>query len=347
MRWKRTVQMIEAHCEGEVGRVVTGGTPAIPGVGMAEKMDWLNGEGDGFRRFCVFEPRGHAAMSTNLLLSPARPEADAAFIVLQPDRAHAMSGSNAICVATVLLETGMVEMREPETVVRLDTPAGLVTATAACRDGKCERVSLAMPPSFAESVGTRIDVPGIGEVAADIAFGGIYYALVDAAQVGLRIDAANARALVEAGNSIHRACKEQVRPGHPEQDALNYIAYVMFTGETDSGDLLSATVLPPGRIDRSPCGTGNSARLAVRHSRGEAKEGEETLALSIIGGRFRVRNLGETAVGGRPAVMPEITGRAWIHGIHHIGVDPSDPHPFGYTLSDTWGDALDLLNRGE
>lgn len=343
MRWKQTLQMIEAHCEGEVGRVVTGGVPAIPGADTAAKMEWLNTDGDAFRRFCVFEPRGHAAMSTNLLLPPAD-GADAAFVVLQGDRAHAMSGSNAICVATVLLETGIVGMREPETVVTLDTPAGRVTARAACADGKCERVSLTMPPSFAERLDAAIDVPGIGTVTADIAFGGVYYALVDARQLGLSIEPAQARRLVEAGSEIHRAAKAQVRPAHPVQESLNYIAYVMFTDRAESGELTGATILPPGRVDRSPCGTGNSARLAVRHARGEVAAGDRDQALSIIGGRFGVRLLKETDVGGRPAVIPEITGRGWIHGIHHIGVDPSDPHPLGYSLSDTWGDAFDLLN---
>jgi len=344
MRWKKTISMIEAHCEGEVGRVVTGGLPAIPGASMADKMDWLNGEGDALRRFCVFEPRGHAAMSTNLLVPSPDPEADAGFIILQPDRAHAMSGSNAVCVATVLLETGMVEMREPETVVRLDTPAGPVRATASCGGGKCESVSLDMPPSFAERLDAELDVAGLGSVRVDVAFGGIYYALVDARQLGLEIEPGRARELVDAGNRILRACKEQVRPDHPERPELNYVAYVMFTGTTEGGDLISATVLPPGRIDRSPCGTGNSARLAARIARGEDGAREARRALSIIGGEFEVSLAGETTCGPREAVLPRIRGRGWIHGIHHIGIDPSDPHPLGYSLSDTWGDALDLLN---
>ena len=344
MRWKQTLSMIEAHCEGEVGRVVTGGAPKIPGGDMAAKMDWLNGEGDVFRRFCVFEPRGCAAMSTNLLFPPIRPDSDAGFVVLQGDRAHAMSGSNAVCVATVLLETGMVGMREPETIVMLDTPAGPVMATAACSNGKCERVSLTMPPSFVEHLDFALNVSGYGSLKADIAFGGVYYALVDVNQLGLKIVPEQARKLVEAGSEIHRASKSQVELNHPEMDRLNYIAYVMFTDMTDSGDLISATILPPGRIDRSPCGTGNSARLAVRHLRGEAEVGNEIRALSVIGGEFGVRCLEETKVGPRSAVIPQITGRGWIHGIHHIGVDPSDPHPLGYSLSDTWGDAFDLLN---
>lgn len=345
MRWKKMLTMTEAHCEGEVGRVADAGALNVPGATMLDKMDYLNapGTGDELRRFAVFEPRGCATMSTNLLFAPAAPEADAGFVILQGDRAHAMSGSNAVCVATVLLETGAVPMREPETTVTLDTPAGVVLARAACKDGKCESVTLDMPPSFAEALDVKAEVPGIGEICADIAFGGIYYALVNPRPLGLKLEPSMARELADAGGRIHRALKEKYKPNHPLHESLNHIAYVMFVDEAD-GELLGATVLPPGRIDRSPCGTGNAARLAVRHARGQAKTGDKTTARSVIGGRFEVGFAGETTIGGISAVLPQITGRAWIYGIHHIGVDPSDPHPLGYFLSDTWGPAFDLLN---
>ena len=190
MRWSRAVTMIEAHAEGEVGRVVTGGLPVIPGGNPAAQMRHLNDVDDSLRRFLVFEPRGGAAMSTNILVPKSMPQADAAFMILQPDKVHAMSGSNSICVATVLLETGMVAMREPETVLHLETPAGLVRATARCKDGKCERVTLDMTPAFVEALDLVTQVPGLGNVNADIAYGGCFYALVDAKQFGLEIEPA-------------------------------------------------------------------------------------------------------------------------------------------------------------
>jgi len=344
VRWQKTLTLIEAHAEGEVGRVVTGGVLDIPGHSMLEKMTYLNETDDSLRRFCVFEPRGCAQMSTNLLLPPSRADADAAFIILQGDKAHSMSGSNCICVVTVLLETGALPMREPETVVRLETPAGLVVATATCRAGKCERVALDMVPSFVEALDVEVAVPGLGSVRVDIAFGGVYYALIDPRPLGLRIEPQAARALVDTGCRIHRALNETQTIRHPELPAIRGIAYTMFVDRNERGDLVGATILPPGRIDRSPCGTGNSARLAVRHARGEAKVGETLTAHSIIGSTFEVALRGEARVAGRPAVLPRISGRGWLYGVHQIGVDPSDPYPLGFLLSDTWGEAFDLLS---
>jgi len=343
MRWTKKVTMVEAHAEGEVGRVVTESDIQVPGATMVEKLAWMNSEGDALRRFLVFEPRGAAQMSTLLTFPPTRADADIGFLVLQPDRTHAMSGSNAICLTTVLLETGRIEMREPETRVRIDTAAGLVTAVAQCRAGKCERVTLTMTPSFAERLGARVSVEGLGEVEADIAFGGIFYALVNAKSVGLQIVPEQARNLVEAGSRIHRALTVALDIRHPEIAALNGVAYVMFTSRNEAGELVGATIMPPGRIDRSPCGTGNSARLAVAAAKGEARPGDRFIARSIIGSRFDVEFAGEAVVAGRKAVLPRISGRGFIHGIHQIGLDPADPFPEGYFVADTWGDASDLL----
>lgn len=343
MRWRKTVTMVEAHAEGEVGRVVTGGVVEVPGASMADKLTWMNGPGTALRRFLVFEPRGAAAMSTLLICPPTRPDADVGFLVLQGDRTHAMSGSNSICLATVLLETGMIPMTEPETLVRLDTAAGLVLARAECRDGKCVRVTLTMTPSYAHALDLVVDVPGLGRVSLDIGYGGIFYALVDASQIGLDIRPETARRLVEAGSAIHRAANANLDVGHPEIAAIRGISYVMFTGVAADGELRGATILPPGRIDRSPCGTGNSARLAVAAARGRASPGDSFVARSIIDSRFGVHFARETTVAGRPGVVPEISGRGFIHGIHQIGVDPADPWPEGYAVADTWGDAFDLL----
>jgi len=343
MQWTKSLTMVEAHAEGEVGRVIVGGAGNIPGETMLDKMNHLNEVDDSLRRFCVFEPRGSAQMSTNLLLPSPNPDADTGLIIMQGDKAHAMSGSNCICAVTVLLETGMVDMIEPETIVRLDTPAGLVTATASCRNGKCERVSLEMVASFVEQQDVEVEVDGLGAVRVDIAFGGIFYALIDPRQIGLKIEPDQSRALVDAGCRIHRALNKTLNIQHPEIPSLNSISYTMFIDHRDDGELIGATVLPPGRLDRSPCGTGNSARLALMHSRGEASPGDKTSAYSVIGSSFDVELLSETRVGDRPAVISKVSGRGWIHGMHQIGVDPTDPYPQGYLLSDCWGDAFDLL----
>lgn len=336
--------MVEAHAEGEVGRVITSGVMDIPGKSMLEKMNYINHVDDSLRRFCVFEPRGYAPMSTNVLLPPTRDDCDLGFIVMQGDKAHAMSGSNCICVVTVALETGLVHMREPETVIRLDTPAGPVLASAHCSHGKCEQVELDMTPSFVEALGVPVNVTDVGELTLDIAFGGVYYALVNPRPLGLAIEPDQARSLVAAGTQVHRAVNSQVRIQHPELLDLNSISYVMFVDRKPDGSLLGATILPPGRIDRSPCGTGNAARLAVLHARGEVKRGEHTAAYSIIGSRFDVSFVSETTVAGRSGVNARIAGRGWVHGIHQIGTDPTDPYPQGYLLSDCWGDAFDLLD---
>ena len=343
MRWSKTLTLVEAHAEGEVGRVVTGGPIDIPGETMLDKMNHINEVDDSLRRFCVMEPRGSAQMSTVLMPPPSNPLADAGMIVLQGDRAHAMSGSNCICTVTVLLETGQVAMREPETIVRLDTPAGLVVARARCRDGKCESVTLEMVPGFVEALDVGVDVPGLGRIIVDVAFGGIYYALINPRDLGLRIRPDNARALVDMGCRVHRALNEQIEVRHTTMPSIDNIAYTMFVDVTDGGELHGVTILPPGRVDRSPCGTGNTARLAVRHARDGAKIGERVVARSIIDSRFEIHFVDETMVGDRVAVQAEITGRAWIHGVHQIGLDPADPYPAGFMLADCWGDAFDLV----
>lgn len=344
MRWKKTITMIEAHAEGEVGRIVTGGVIDLPGTTMLDKMNHINNVDDSLRRFLVNEPRGCAQMSTNVIFAPTIPGADVAFMIFQGDKAHAMSGSNAICLVTVLLETGMVEMVEPQTIVTLETPAGLVRACATCRGGKCERVSLDMPPSYADRLDAVVEVEGLGRVTLDIAFGGIFYGLIDPAQFGLAITPENARKLVGIGTSVHRAINTQLDISHPEIDGLNGLSYTMFAGHDRDGTMKGATILPPGRVDRSPCGTGNAARLAVMHARGQVSEGFQANARSIIDSEFQISVTGIGEVAGRPAILPAVSGRGWIHGIHQIGLDPSDPYPLGYMVADCWGDAFDLAN---
>jgi proline racemase len=346
VRWSRMLTMLDVHAEGEIGRVVTGGLGAIPGATMLEKMRYINETDDSIRRFTVYEPRGTAHMTVNLLLPPCHPDAAAGFIVLQADRAHAMSGSNAMCVATALLETGMVTMIEPVTRFALDTPAGLVGVTAACRDGRCERVTLDMVPSFAHELDVMLDVAGLGPVRLDIAFGGVFYALVDARAAGLAITRANARRLVEVASRIKNAVNAQVRVAHPVLPGLDTVSYVMFCDrdEKDASVLRGSTIVLPGRCDRSPCGTGTSARLAVLHARGELDVGRPLRSRSIIDSEFEASITGTTRVGALPAVLPRISGRAWIFGIHQCGIDPSDPYPLGFTLSDMWGPDVDVTD---
>ncbi len=337
MRWKKTLQVVDAHCEGEIGRVVTSGVLGIPGETMLDKMTYINEVDDTLRRFLIFEPRGHVAMSVNLLLPPIRDDADAAFMIFQGDKAHPMSGSNSICMATVLLETGMVEMLEPKSVVRLETPAGLVTAHADCRDGKCERVTLDMVPSFVQELDVSIETERFGTVRGDVVYGGCFYVLVDAADIGMVIAPENARKLAEAGMYLKAEFESSVPVEHPEHQGINQIAYVMFRQREDDGAIRTCTTMSPGRCDRSPCGTGSSAQLAAMHARGEARPGDVFTTRSIIGGEFRAEVAGETTVAGQSAILPRITGRGWIYGMSQFGLDPTDPFPLGSSLTDTWG----------
>jgi proline racemase len=338
MRWSRTVTVIDAHAEGEIGRVITGGVVAVPGRTMLDKMRHLNTTDDSLRRFALFEPRGSAQMSANLLLPPTRPDADAGFLVMQADACHAMSGSNAICVTTVLLETGMLPMRAPVTRVVLDTPAGLVIAQAACRDGRCERVTLDLMPSFVEHLGHPLEVEGLGTVRADVAYGGDYFCLVDAAACGFAVMPGEARDMVALARRIKRAARQQIKVAHPEIPDLREINFVMFcAGGADGRAPRNGNVIHPGRLDRSPCGTGTAARLAVMHARGELAVGERLEMRSVIDSVFEAEVGAITSVGAHPAITPRISGRAWIYALAQLGVDPSDPYRLGFTLSDTWG----------
>lgn len=340
MRWKKTLQMVDVHCEGEIGKVIIGGVIDIPGKTLLDKMNYINEVDDSLRRLVILEPRGCLQMSVNLLVPPTRPEAQAGFIVLQADKAHPMSGSNCICVVTALLELGMLEMVEPLTTVVLDTPAGLVTARAQCAEGRCVSVSLDMVPSFVEQLDAPIDTADFGMIKADIAFGGVYYALVDADQVGLAIAPENARQLATLGVRLKSLINQQVKVCHPLFKELNEVAYVMFRHRVDQYTYQTCTTLPPGRVDRSPCGTGSSANLATLSARNLVKVGDKLTSRSTIGGEFKVELLGLTEVAGKPAVLPRVTGRAWVYGLHQIGVDPDDPLAAGFMLSDTWGEGF-------
>ena len=343
MRWGKMLTVVGAHAEGEIGRVLTGGVIDLPGESVLEKLHRLNADRDDLRRFVLYEPRGCAQMTTNLLLPPSHPQADAAFIPMQADASHAMSGSNAMCVTTVLLETGILPMSEPRTSVVLDTAAGLVRANALCRDGKVQSVTLDFFPSFAEHLDHSLEVEGLGTLTVDVAFGGVYYVMPKAQELGLTIEPGTARDMVELGNRIKSAAREQIVVRHPTTPEFDRLDFVMFCDRERSSDSVfrNGTIMPPGRMDRSPCGTGTAARLAVLHRKGEVRAGQEVEMRSTISSRFKAEILGESAVGDRPAVVPRITGRAWIYGIHQLGADPSDPFRNGFTLADTWGTGIE------
>ncbi len=337
MRWSRTLQTVDVHCAGEIGRVVTGGVLDIPGATMAEKLDHLNKVDDSLRQLLCSEPRSAPAGSFCLLVPACDPEADIGFIVLQPDQAHAMSGSNAMCAVTALLETGSIPMVEPETTVTLDTAAGLVRARAACTDGKVTRVSLDMPPSFVAKKDSEIETPDWGTIRYDLCFGGVFYALVDVDQIGLSITPDNARDLAMRGVTLRNMIAETEDARHPTTPALNGLAYVMFRSTDPDGAMRTCTTLRPGRADRSPCGTGSNANMAVRYAAGLAQPGDVAVSRSIIGGEFTTEFLSVTKVGEIEATQNRVSGQCWIYAISQIGLDPTDPFPIGFRLSDTWG----------
>ncbi len=339
MRARRTITVVGCHAGGEIGNVVTGGVLPPAGATVFEQMQTLAREGDGLRRLLLREPRGSVACHANLVVPATRPDCDAGFIIMEPTEYPPMSGSNAICTTTVLLETGMVEMREPETVLRLEAPGGVVEVRARCRDGRCESVELTNVASFADRLDAPLEVEGLGTLTVDVAYGGMWYAIADAAALGFAIKPAEARDLSLAGERIRAAAREQLPCVHPVNERIAGVSIVQIAGPWQGVGAVSrnAVVVAPGRLDRSATGTGLSARMAVLHARGLMSAGDEMTHASAIGSTFAGRIVEETAVGGRPAIVPAIRGSAWITGVSQLVVDPDDPYPEGYVLSDTWG----------
>ncbi|WP_292167645.1 proline racemase family protein, partial [Mesorhizobium sp.] len=275
----------------------------------------------------------------NLLVPSTRDDCAAGAIIMEPTEYPPMSGSNTICVATVLLETGMVPMQEPETRFNLDMPGGVIEVRAECRDGKCVSITLRNAPAFAERLDASIEVEGLGTLTVDIAYGGMFYAIVDAKALGFSVAPDEARELAVAGEKIRHAAREQLDVVHPEFEHVRGVSIVQFAMPFQGpGNVTRNTcIVSPGRSDRSPTGTGTSARMAVLQARGLMQVGEVLIHESIIGSRFTGRIVELTEIGGRKAIVPEITGRAWITGEHVYYLDPTDPYPQGYVLSDTWG----------
>ncbi len=337
MRARRTLTVVGCHAGGEVGNVVVGGVLPPPGETVFERMQALRAD-DSLRRLLLREPRGSVAVHANLIVPPSRPDCDAGFIIMEPTEYPAMSGSNTICVATVLLETGMVEMREPETTLRLEAPAGVVEVRAACRDGRCESVELTNVPCFADRLDAPLEVDGLGTLTVDVAFGGMWYAIADAHALGFALEPAEARDLSLAGERIRAAAREQLPCVHPENPEIAGVSIVQIAEPWRGVGAVSknAVVVAPGRLDRSATGTGLCARMAALHARGLMRVGDAMTHASVIGSTFDGRIVAEATVGGRPAIVPAIRGSAWITGIAQVTVDPTDPFPEGYLLPDTW-----------
>jgi proline racemase len=314
-------------------RVVTGGVAPVPGDTMAERRIFFRDNLDDLRRFLVDEPRGHAAMSGAILQPPTRPDADWGVLYVEVSGLLPMCGHGTIGVATVLVETGMVTVTEPETVVRLDTPAGLVEARVAVTGGRAERVTLRNVDSYLAERDAVVDVPGLGEVSYDMAYGGNFYAIVDLADVGIPFERSRKEDILSAGLSIMAAVNRQRPPAHPLDPAIGGCKHVQFLAPgSDARHSRNAMVIHPGWFDRSPCGTGTSARMAQLHARGELPVGAEFVNESLLGTRFHGRVVGTTTVGDLPAVVPEFSGRAWITGTANYLLDPTDPFPAGFTL---------------
>jgi proline racemase len=262
----------------------------------------------------------------------------AGFIIMEPTEYPAMSGSNTICVATVLLETGMVEMHEPETTLRLESPAGVVEIRAACSDGRVESVELTNVPSFVDRLDAPLEVEGLGRLTVDVAFGGMWYAIADAHALGFALEPDEARELCAVGERIRRAAREQLPCVHPENPGIAGVSIVQLAGPWQGvgKTTRNAVVVAPGRLDRSATGTGLSARMAALQARGSMRVGDRMTHSSPLGSTFEGRIVTETTVGGLPAIVPAIRGSAWITGISQVFVDPADPFPEGYLLNDTW-----------
>jgi proline racemase len=336
MRSSRVFAAVDSHTEGMPTRVITGGVGVIPGATMAQRRQYFVDNLDHLRTLLMYEPRGHGAMSGAILQPPTRADADWGVLYIEVSGCLPMCGHGTIGVATVLVETGMVAVTEPVTEIRLDTPAGLVVAEVQVSDGHADAVTLRNVPSFAYRLDTVVETSNFGPLRLDVAFGGNFYAIVGLDALGIPFTPAEApvrQRMLDAGLEIMDAVTEQLAPAHPEQPEIQgcHHVYLAAPGST-AATSRHAMAIHPGWFDRSPCGTGTSARMAQLHARGELALGADFVNESIIGSRFVGRLVDTTAVGGRTAVVPTVTGRAWITGMGHYLLDPTDPFPAGFLL---------------
>jgi len=354
MRLERMIQAVDLHAAGEPGRVIVGGVLDVPGTSMYDKMTWLRDHGDDLRLRMVREPRGYPAANCNLVLPSSHPDAQAGYVIMEQVEYPGMSGTNTMCVVTALLETGMIPMVEPATELTLESPAGLIRVTADCAGGKVTGVTFRNVPAFAARLDAHVEVPQLGTVTVDVAYGGMFYVIADAAPFGFRLTPDEGRDIVRVSEMIKAAAAEQLPVVHPEQPGFAGITIAQLSGPphdpandrrnvvtVSTGQLdWSRPATWTGAIDRSPCGTGTSAKMAILHAKGQLAVGRAFRHEGILGTVFTGRLVEETALGAGPssvrAVVPEITGRAWITGFAQYVVDPDDPFPDGFTVGDIW-----------
>ena len=339
MHASKIIHTVSCHAEGEVGDVIVGGVAPPPGDTLWEQSQWIARD-ETLRNFMLNEPRGGVFRHVNLLVPPKNPAAQMGWIIMEPVHTPPMSGSNSMCVSTVLLETGILPMQEPQTQLTLEAPGGLINVVADCKDGKVERVTIHNVPSFVNKLDARLEVEGLGTLKVDTAYGGDSFVLVEAKELGFAVTPDEARDMAEAGIRITNAATEQLGFYHPRNPDWKHISFCQITAplKEEDGALvgLNAVTIQPGKLDRSPTGTGCSARLAVLKKRGLLNVGGRYIGESVIGARFHCRLESLTTCGELEAVIPSISGRAWVTGTHQHTLDPRDPWPGGYRLSDTW-----------
>lgn len=339
MNSSKLIHIISCHAEGEVGNVIVGGIAAPKGDSLWQKARWID-QDQKLRQFVLNEPRGGVFKHVNLLVPAQNPKAQQGFIVMEPEHTPPMSGSNSICVSTVLLDTGLIEMKEPITEFILEAPGGLVPVKAYCEDGKAKSIEINNVASFADQLGVFVEVEGLGTLKVDTAYGGDSFVVINAHDLGFEIKPDEAKDISDVGSKITAAANQQLNFTHPTNSEWSHISFCQIALPIfeEEGVKISknTVVIDPGKLDRSPCGTGCSARMAILYAKGELRKGDRMIGRSILDSRFDCSIVDKTMVGDKKAIIPSIRGRAWITGTHQLMLDPEDPWPEGYRLSDTW-----------
>ena len=331
--YRRAIHTVDSHTEGNPTRVIVGGVRVPPGATLLKKRAWLQTHDDGIRRMLNFEPRGSSMMCSVLLLPPERPGSDFAAVIMEQDVYVPMCGHCIIGAATTVVATGMVGLVEPVTEVRFDTPAGLVVCAVALEGGEVGAVTLDNVDGFLLHDRATLEVEGFGPTSVDVAFGGDMYAFVDADALALELGPHNDAALIDAARRITAAVNAQLECVHPERPDIDECYEVLFTSaRTSAGDYKQTIVSPPGALDRSPCGTGTCARVALLHTRGEIGLGEPRRFEGVLGTCFVGEAVAAETRGGTTYVTPRLTGRAFITGFHQFLLDPADPFPDGFRI---------------
>jgi len=351
MNVSNMIHAVDLHACGEPGRVIVGGVLDVPGESMFDKMQHLSQKADSLRLRMLREPRGYPAANCNLILPSNNPEAVAGFVIMEQTEYPGMSGTNTICVVTTLIETGMVEVNEPFTDFKLDTPAGLISIRAEVSNGKATNVTFENVPAFSVYTNESISVPEIGEVKVDVAYGGMFYVILDSEELGLKLSPENGGEIVRVAEMVKAIASEKLPVVHPENKEISGITIAVVSGppENPAATLKNVVVVSTGKLDwdrpetwkgvieRSPCGTGTCAKMASLFEKNMLDVGTDFIHEGILGTTFTGRLVRKTKVGDYDAVVPTITGRAWITGFAQYVVDANDPFPEGYTIGDIWG----------